>query len=215
MKAPLKFYKSGSPSHINTDPTQEQNTAELLKWISDVTIKRRQIRRTTRCSNLFAEAILSSALRKAKKDLAHKQEEKRKKLRLFCLSRSKKVDLQNSNLADANTNSPVLNNCKNSNIMTDNSNNHLSSYQVRYVLNDLSSSNNKSTISNDCQETMTDSEADDEVKACLSSLESFFKELKSIKVKSSCRIRNGLAAADPSPWEARSKRSQVEKSSAG
>lgn len=205
MKAPLKFYKSGSPSHINTDPTQEQNTAELLKWISDVTIKRRQIRRTTRCSNLFAEAILSSALRKAKKDLAHKQEEKRKKLRLFCLSRSKKVDLQNSNLADgesdfelvkktpiistspincvANTNSPVLNNCKNSNIMTDNSNNHLSSYQVRYVLNDLSSSNNKSTISNDCQETMTDSEADDEVKACLSSLESFFKELKSIKVK--------------------------------
>jgi hypothetical protein len=71
MKVPIKFYKSGSPSHVRPDPTtREQSTAELLKWISDVTIKRRSIRRSTHCSNLFAEAILSSALRKAKKELA-------------------------------------------------------------------------------------------------------------------------------------------------
>lgn len=194
MKAPLRFYKSGLPNHINADQTGEQNTGDtagLLKWISDVTIKRRQIRRSTRCSNLLAEAILSNALRKAKKDLAHKQEEKRNRIRLFCLSRGR------SSLADSSESSdfelvknPFSQKSKPPTIVA-NSNSGIANgkpYQLNVILKDLSSCNNSNVeeVSDSQQDRkmMTDSEADDEVKSCLSSLESFFKELKSVKVKS-------------------------------
>lgn len=185
MKAPLRFYKSGLPSRINADPTGEQNTGDtagLLKWISDCTIKRRQIRRQTRCSNLLAEAVLSSALSKAKKDLAHKQEEKRNKIRLFCLSRSKKAGIDPSDSSDFEL---VKNSAANSNSNISNS----KPYQLSYILKDLSSTNNSRNEKENVSESqrdakiITDSEADDEVTACLSSLESFFKELKSVKVK--------------------------------
>jgi len=61
----------------------EATTSDLLKWISQVTDKRKQIRRKTRCSNLLAESVLSNTLRAAKAQLAKKQEEKRKKLKSF------------------------------------------------------------------------------------------------------------------------------------
>jgi hypothetical protein len=61
----------------------QNTTAGLMKWIADVTIKRRQIRRKYRCTNLLAEAMLTHSLREAKRELALKQEEKRKKLQNF------------------------------------------------------------------------------------------------------------------------------------
>jgi len=171
---PLIFYKSGFPSHVNggSDPTtREQSTAELLKWISDVTIKRRSIRRSTHCSNLFAEAILSSALRKAKRDLASKQEEKRKKLKLFCLERVNDVEFERMEEEDSNSNDSQTDDSENDD-------------QIRvtvnsYVYSDKSKSS-ESSNSNDSDRTR-----DEEVSACLSSLESFFNELKSVKVTSS------------------------------
>lgn len=192
MKAPLKFYKSGLPSHVNSDPTtKDQSTAELLKWISDVTIKRRQIRRSTHCSNLFAEAVLSSALRKAKRDLAQKQEEKRRKLRLFCISRSKDdvdSDIELSPVKKRRV-EIVPNHCQvGEKQESDRSCNEV---QVTCVMKDItnyceepqncfggSSSNSSSSGSR------VDSDSEDTVKACLSSLESFFDQLKSVKVRS-------------------------------
>jgi len=132
---------------------------------------------------LFAEAILSSALRKAKRDLAHKQEEKRRKLRLFCLSRKSNSHSESSELEEAfelikppNQLRQTLiargRSCdKNGENLTENS------YQVSYVLQDLKAESNINSTSFE----MTD--ADTEVKSCLASLESFFKELKSVRVK--------------------------------
>jgi len=175
MKGPIKFYKSGSPSHVRPDPTtREQSTAELLKWISDVTIKRRSIRRSTHCSNLFAEAILSSALRKAKKELASKQEEKRKKLKLFCLERisdDEDMESENSDSQQQQT----------ENDTDDDS-------QIRVTVNSYvySSSSDKSSKGLESSNSSSSSTIrDEEVSACLSSLESFFNELKSVKVSSS------------------------------
>ena len=62
---------------------REETTSELLKWISQITDKRRRIRKKTRCSNLLAETVLSNAIRVAKSELAKKQEEKRRKLKSF------------------------------------------------------------------------------------------------------------------------------------
>lgn len=206
MKAPPRFYKSGSASHISSDPTsQEQSTAELLKWISNCTIKRRQIRRSTHCSNLLAEAILSSALRKAKKDLAHKQEEKRRKLRLFCLSRSKSksqdtadsfFDNEDFELVKCNTatqpKEPLAESEQSNNFISSNfsenktesyNDSSNSSYQVTMtVLQDFDRDNSNSSGSDEDDSEMVTDADDAEVKACLSSLESFFKELKSVKV---------------------------------
>jgi len=176
MKRPIKFYKSGSPSHVRDDPsTREQSTAELLKWISDVTIKRRSIRRSTHCSNLFAEAILSSALRKAKKELASKQEEKRKKLQLFCLER---ID------DDDDMESCISNN--DSQKKTDENESDDDDSQVRVTINSYVYSDKSSTKGHEKSSNSNSSSIrDEEVSACLSSLESFFNELKSVKVSSS------------------------------
>jgi len=166
MKGPLKFYKSGSPSHVRPDPTSSStSTAELLKWISDVTIKRRSIRRSTHCSNLFAEAILSSALRKAKKDLASKQEEKRRKLRLFCSERFDEIEEGIMEASQTEENE-------------DNED------QISVTVNSYVYSSDKSR-ENDNESSKSNSSRDEEVSACLSSLESFFNELKSVKVSSS------------------------------
>jgi len=62
---------------------REETTSDLLKWISQITDKRRRIRKKTRCSNLFAETVLSNAIKVAKTELAKKQEEKRRKLKSF------------------------------------------------------------------------------------------------------------------------------------
>jgi len=133
-----------------SDVPKEQSTSNLLKWISDITIKRRQIRRKTHCSNLLAEATLSNALKKAKLELVRKQEEKRRRLQMY----SYQFTIQCSK-----ANSPFDNDswgdsdCGNEN-----------DFQLEKSSN-----------------TFYKCEADEDVKACLSSLDSFFNELKTIK----------------------------------
>jgi hypothetical protein len=130
------------------DP-KEQSTSNLLKWISDVTIKRRQIRRKTHCSNLLAEATLSNALKKAKTELARKQEEKRRRLQMY----SYQFTIQCSNLTSDND-------CN-------------FSWKNSYV--------NENDFQLEKSSHSFKSEGDDDVKACLSSLDSFFNELKTVK----------------------------------
>jgi len=151
MKAPqfsteiniIKQSRSSERSGI--DVPKEQNTSSLLKWISDVTIKRRQIRKKSHCSNLLAEATLSNSLKNAKKELARKQEEKRRRLQMY----SYQFSIQSQC-------SPFDNNSW-SNGSYDNEND----FQLE-----------KNSIKN---------EGDEDIKACLSSLDSFFNELKTIK----------------------------------
>jgi len=89
MKAPQPCLVSQSEDsfHCTKDKQiskpKEDCTTKLLKWIGEVTVKRRNFRRRTRCSNLFAEALLSNTLRKAQAELALKQEEKRMRLQTF------------------------------------------------------------------------------------------------------------------------------------
>jgi len=159
MKAPPShaFVDHDDHRQANWDPTKkEQNVSDLLKWISDVQIKRRKFRRTTRCSNLLAEAVLSSALRKAKKDLAVKQEEKRRKAQEF----SYQLTIQYSKAQEETQY------CKKEAIS--NNNNNSKNYY------------NPSPLSNCNRNELVSSDAD--VQACLSSLDNFFSELKSIKV---------------------------------
>jgi len=194
MKAPRPtapvFFKSGSASHVKKcgDPTKgAQSTAELLNWISAVTIKRRVIRRATHCSNLVAEAILSSALRKAKKELAQKQEEKRRKIKLFCLGRSQAT--QNDDDSDfelvKNPSPPCA--------KTEAKPEHKTSYKVSYVLTELNDNSSESvcdapsylsaaSYSNGYDNMHSSSCGDDaEVDACLSGLDAFFQQLKSVQ----------------------------------
>ncbi|CAL8134216.1 unnamed protein product [Orchesella dallaii] len=157
MKAPPShaFVDHDDHRQANSDPTKkEQNVSDLLKWISDVQIKRRKFRKTTRCSNLLAEAVLSSALRKAKKDLAIKQEEKRRKAQEF----SYHLTIQYSKAQEETQY------CKQEAISINNSKNY-------YNSSPLSNCNRNESVSSDA-----------DVQACLSSLDTFFSELKSIKV---------------------------------
>ena len=111
-----------------------KTTAGLMKWIADVTIKRRQIRRKFRCSNLLAEAVLTNSLKEAKRELAIKQEEKRKKLQNF-------------------------------------------NYQLNMTYTPLSQTNNSSSQDG----SNMDDSGDAVLQNCLSSLDSFFNELSSVK----------------------------------
>jgi len=113
----------------------QKTTAGLMKWIADVTIKRRQIRRKFRCSNLLAEAVLTNSLKEAKRELAMKQEEKRRKLQHF-------------------------------------------NYQLTMTCTPLSKTNINSSSQD--QRNMDDS-GDAVLQNCLSSLDSFFNELSSVK----------------------------------
>jgi hypothetical protein len=89
MKAPQFYSSVKSIDEVTSGVTkgttrlQEETTSELLKWISQITIRRKQIRKKTRCSNLLAEAVLSNTIRAAQTELARKQEEKRRKLKSF------------------------------------------------------------------------------------------------------------------------------------
>ncbi|ODM91985.1 hypothetical protein Ocin01_14697 [Orchesella cincta] len=164
MKAPPShvFVDHDDHRQANWDPTKkEQNVSDLLKWISDVQIKRRKFRRTTRCSNLLAEAVLSSALRKAKKDLAVKQEEKRRKAQEF----SYQLTIQYSKSQEKTQY------CKQET-------NSISNSKSYYNPSPLSNCNRNESVS-----------SDEEVQACLSSLDNFFSELKSIKVPSGRKMR--------------------------
>jgi len=91
MKAPqlCPIAKSDTETSLNytkdksISKSKEEGTSKLLKWIAEVTFKRRQIRRKFHCSNLRAEALLSRTLLIAKDDLASRQEAKRRRLQNF------------------------------------------------------------------------------------------------------------------------------------
>ncbi|CAG7723891.1 unnamed protein product [Allacma fusca] len=83
MKAPFHAITASDCQEYEMENGKGHSTAGLMKWIADVTIKRRQMRRKFRCSNLLAEAILTNSLKEAKRELALKQEDKRKKLQNF------------------------------------------------------------------------------------------------------------------------------------
>jgi len=88
MKAPVipNYFQDhqGRNSESEGWITQEKlDTPGLHKLIASVSFKRRQIRRRLKCSNLFVEAVLSNTIRKAERDLALKQEIKRRNLQKF------------------------------------------------------------------------------------------------------------------------------------
>lgn len=90
MKAPnLPYlYQHQNNNDTNTlnwqyEENVDTSTPGLHKMIANVITKRRQIRRKLKCSNLFAEAVLSNTIRKAQDDLARKQEMKRRNLEKF------------------------------------------------------------------------------------------------------------------------------------
>lgn len=137
MKAPVKTnyavdLKCDEDGYIGGK--DEKTTAGLMKWIADVTIKRRQIRRKFRCSNLLAEAVLTNSLREAKRELAMKQEEKRRKLQNF-------------------------------------------NYQLTMTCTQLSKASSETKM----EENQSDATGDVALQNCLSSLDSFFNELNSVK----------------------------------
>jgi hypothetical protein len=175
--------KVAVPKHCisHTDPTKDLTTKDLLNWISDVTIKRRQIRKTTRCSNLVAEAILSSALRKAKKELAVKQEERMKKIKRFCrqfdaTDSSEIVQNQYDSFSKSNANADHYHNNKCTST-TDNS----------LLVSNVNSNNTWAVVDSD-QNSLKYScaaeygkENQEDIDSCLVSLEAFFNDLKSVK----------------------------------
>jgi len=79
----LSSVSDKSTNISKTKQLSEETTSNLLKWISQLTDKRRQFRKKYRCSNLLAETVLSNALKTVKRDLNKKQEEKRHKLKQF------------------------------------------------------------------------------------------------------------------------------------
>jgi len=85
VKSPLHSYSENF--HLTKDKLiskpKVEGTSKLIKWIAEITTKRRQFRRKTHCSNLFVEALLSNTLRNAQTDLALKQEERRRRLQTF------------------------------------------------------------------------------------------------------------------------------------
>jgi len=167
------FWDSGKKKEQEQANNSSHNVPDLLKWISDVTIKRRKFRRRYRCSHLLAEAVLSNTLRNARKDLAIKQEEKRRKAHEFSYRlniKFSKVQEDDSNVEQFN------NNNEQSQIDYNNNNNNNNSYN--------NYENQTSPKANDCSMDMErGSEGQDEhVQACISSLDNFFSELKSIKV---------------------------------
>jgi hypothetical protein len=93
MRAPdsTAVLKSGSENFlhgtkdklISKSKQSTEATSKLLKWITEITLKRRQYRRKSHCSNLFVEALLSNTLRNAQSELALKREEKKLRLQKF------------------------------------------------------------------------------------------------------------------------------------
>jgi len=127
--------------------------------------------------------------KKAKRDLAQKQEEKRRKLQQFCLSRSR----SNSISSDDSSNDSNEDNSSNDFELVksvagkeSNSNSFKSeTYEVTmksYSWTGSSDDNSCDFLDSSVVCPQTEIAGDDEIKACLSSLESFFKELKSVKV---------------------------------
>lgn len=107
VKAPLhssSVFKTTSDNfHFTKDKLiskpKVEGTSKLIKWISEITTKRRQFRRKTHCSNLFVEALLSNTLRNAQTDLALKQEERRRRLQTFfsTTSQCENIDWEREN----------------------------------------------------------------------------------------------------------------------
>jgi len=156
------FWDSGKKKK-QEQANSNNNVPDLLKWISDVTIKRRKYRKRYRCSHLLAEAVLSNTLRNARQDLAMKQEEKRRKAHQF----SYQLSIKFSKVQDNDSHVENLNN----NNEQDKAN--YISYN-NYSNQTSPKANEYSRETNDCQ--------DEHVQACISSLDNFFSELKSIKV---------------------------------
>lgn len=168
MKAPAShstsladFWDDGPTSPAEKKENQDYNSnssanvTDLLNFISNVTIKRRKFRRRSRCSNLLAEATLSSTLRQARHELAVKQEEKRRKAQEFSYQLSIKVTQVNEYESQVESR-----------------NNYYNSQQNTYV---SSSPSLQEIETENCRK-------DEHVQACISSLDNFFSELKSIKV---------------------------------
>jgi len=147
---------SRSPVRNSNVKDSKPNTTELLKWISDVTIKRRIIRRRTHCSNLLADAILNNSLSKAKKELAAKQEEKRYKARVF-------ADFLMKN---------------NPNSYSDDFGRDNNSVQEEGDCDPQRLNYNYSHLERRSDRFLSD---EDDVDSCLASIDSFFDELKSVK----------------------------------
>jgi len=172
----------------NTDPTKDLSTKDLLNWISDVTIKRRQIRKSTRCSNLVAEAVLSSALREAKKELACKQEDRKRKLQRFCKRFSTPAESSdNDNCTFSNetservTDSNDLNDkCSDSDKSVDMNNSIVSMNVNCYQWTSDHQQNNYNSCA--AASEMDSQYGADDVDSCLQSLDNFFNDLKSVKV---------------------------------
>jgi len=156
------FWESGRKQEEQANSNNSNNIPDLLKWISDVTIKRRKFRRRYRCSHLLAEAVLSNSLRSARKELALKQEEKRRKAHEF----SYQLNIKFSKVEDKD-NSQVENFNNNEQEQTD---------YNRYNFN-----NGTSFKANEMKVIGSEGE-DEQIQACISSLDNFFSELKSIKV---------------------------------
>jgi len=129
-----------------------------------VTIKRRKFRRRYRCSHLLAEAVLSNTLRTARKELALKQEEKRKKAHEF----SYQLSIKFSNAQEDNSQ------------VEDKLNNN-EQHQVNFNNCDSNYLNQNNLKANEWTSTEERGQ-DEQVLACISSLDNFFSELKSIKV---------------------------------
>jgi hypothetical protein len=161
--------KKQTDSSNNSNSNQSHNNVpDLLKWISDVTIKRRKFRRRYRCSHLLAEAVLSNTLRNARKDLALKQEEKRRKAHEFSYKLSIKFSKveEESQVQDFNNNEQAQPDYNNSY-------NHANQENQTNKLNESS----RMGTGRECE-----GQEDEQIQACMSSLDNFFSELKSIKV---------------------------------
>lgn len=149
---------SPTDNYSSSKKRDNHSVSDLLNWISNVQIKRRKFRKRSRCSNLLAEATLSSTLRQAKIDLHFKQEEKRRKAQEF--SYQINMNIQYSQVNSQNNQSETK--------YFERVNNQISQ---SYNLN-----NNLTENNNQCRK------QDEHVQACINSLDNFFSELKSIKV---------------------------------
>jgi len=149
------FWESGKEKE-QTNSNSSNNIPDLLKWISDATIKRRKFRRRYRCSHLLAEAVLSNSLRNARKELALKQEEKRRKAHEF----SYQLSIKFSKVEEDSH--------------KEESNNNVDNFYNSYNYKSETSPTKEMEIGSEAQ--------DEQVQACISSLDNFFSGLKSIKV---------------------------------